>query len=112
MTSDERFCVTVQAISPVQEIGISHVDLAVFLIEPDRQQAIVIQCLSADREKEREREREKEPIVDILLCHRWQYIFQRRYRFNFDSLHAPLFLHDAKQALGQGTRAESAQSAV
>ena len=25
VTIDERFCVTVQAISPVQEIGISHV---------------------------------------------------------------------------------------
>ena len=31
----------------VQEIGISHVGQAVFVIEPDRQQAIVIQCLSA-----------------------------------------------------------------
>ena len=47
MTIDERLCVTVQAISPVQEIGISHVGQAVFVIEPDRQQAIVIQCLSA-----------------------------------------------------------------
>ena len=47
VTIDERFCVTVQAISPVQEMGISHVGQAVFVIEPDRQQAIVIQCLSA-----------------------------------------------------------------
>ena len=47
MTNDEQFCATVQAISPVQEIGISHVGKAVFVIEPDRQQAIVIQCLSA-----------------------------------------------------------------
>ena len=46
MTIDEQFCATVQAISPVQEIGI-YVGLAVFVIEPDRQQAIVIQCLSA-----------------------------------------------------------------
>ena len=36
-----------QAISPVQETGISHVGWAVFVIEPDRQQAIVIECLSA-----------------------------------------------------------------
>ena len=50
MTIDEQFCATVQAISPVQEIGISHVGLAVFVIEPDRQQAIIIQCLSAERE--------------------------------------------------------------
>ena len=49
VTIDERFCVTVQAISPVQEIGISHVHWAVFVIEPYRQQAIVIQCLFADR---------------------------------------------------------------
>ena len=48
MTLVVRFCATVQAISPVQEIGISHVGQAVFVIEPDRQQAIVvIQCLSA-----------------------------------------------------------------
>ena len=47
MTIDERFCVAVQAISPVQEIGISHVGWAVFVIEPDRQQAIVVQRLSA-----------------------------------------------------------------
>ena len=47
VTIDEQFCATVQAISPVQEIGISHVGWAVFVIEPDRQQAIVIQCLSA-----------------------------------------------------------------
>ena len=46
MTTDEQFCATVQAISPVQEIGISHVGQAVFVIEPDTQQAIVIQCLS------------------------------------------------------------------
>ena len=52
MTIDEQFCATVQAISPVQEIGISHVGLAVFVIEPDRQQAIVIQCLSKDRDRE------------------------------------------------------------
>ena len=38
---------TVPAISPVQEIGISHVGQAVFVIEPDRQQAIILQCLSA-----------------------------------------------------------------
>ena len=31
----------------IQEIGISHEGLEVFVIEPDRQQAIVIQCLSA-----------------------------------------------------------------
>ena len=48
VTNDVQFCATVQAISPVQEIGISHVGSAVFVIEPDRQQAIVIQCLSAD----------------------------------------------------------------
>ena len=53
MTIDERFCVTVQAISPVQEIGISHVGQAVFVIEPDRQQAIIVQCLPAERERER-----------------------------------------------------------
>ena len=47
VTIDEQFCATVQAISPVQEIGISHVAWAVFVIEPDRQQAIIIQCLSA-----------------------------------------------------------------
>ena len=46
VTIDEQFCATVQAISPVQEIGISHVGWAVFVIEPDRQ-AIIIQCLSA-----------------------------------------------------------------
>ena len=54
VTIDERFCVTVQAISPVQEIGISHVGWAVFVIEPDRQQAIVFQCLSAERERKEE----------------------------------------------------------
>ena len=47
MTIDGRFCVTVQAISPVQEIGISRVGWAVFVTEPDRQQAIIVQCLSA-----------------------------------------------------------------
>ena len=47
VTIDEHFCATVQAISPVQEIGIYHVGWAVFVIEPDRQQAIIIQCLSA-----------------------------------------------------------------
>ena len=47
MTIDERFCVTVQAISLVHDMGISHVDQAVFVIETYRQQAIVIQCLSA-----------------------------------------------------------------
>ena len=51
MTIDERFCVTVQAISPVQEIGISHLGQEVFVIEPDRQHAIVVQCLSAERER-------------------------------------------------------------
>ena len=35
MTIDEQLCVTVQAISPVQEIGISHVGQEVFVIEPD-----------------------------------------------------------------------------
>ena len=49
MTIDEQLSVTVQAISPVQEMGISHVGLAFFVNEPDRQQAIVIQCLSAER---------------------------------------------------------------
>ena len=48
VTIDEQFCATVQAISPVQEIGISHGGEAVFVIEPDGQQAIVIQCLSAE----------------------------------------------------------------
>ena len=43
VTIDERFCVTVQAISPIQEIGISHVGWAVFVFEPDRRQAIVVQ---------------------------------------------------------------------
>ena len=48
MTIDEQFCATVQAVSPVQEIGISHVGWGqAIVIEPDRQQAIVIQCLSA-----------------------------------------------------------------
>ena len=56
VTIDERLCVTVQAISPIQEIGISHVCSAVFVIEPDRQQAIVIDCLYADRERETARD--------------------------------------------------------
>ena len=47
MTIDDQFCATVQAISPVQEIGISYVGQAVFVIGPDRQQAIILQCLSA-----------------------------------------------------------------
>ena len=47
VTIYEQFCATVQAISPVQEIGVSHEGKAVFVIGPDRQQAIVIQCLSA-----------------------------------------------------------------
>ena len=47
VTIDERLCVTVQAISPVEEIGISHVGWAVFVMTPDRQQAIVVQYLSA-----------------------------------------------------------------
>ena len=47
MTINEQFCATVQAISPFQEIGISHEGQAVFVIESDRQQAIVFQCLSA-----------------------------------------------------------------
>ena len=72
MTIDERLCVTVQAISPVREVGISHVGWAVFVIEPDRQQAIV---LSAEREREesgvrrqREREqRERERIRSVAI---------------------------------------------
>ena len=47
MTIDEQSCATVQAMSPVQEIGISHVGWAVFVIKPARQQAIIVQCLSA-----------------------------------------------------------------
>ena len=54
MTIDERLCVTVQAISPVQEIGISHVGQAVFVTEPDRQQAIVF-SVSVRRERDRKR---------------------------------------------------------
>ena len=48
MTIDEQFCETVRAISPVQEIGISHVVLgqSSSLNQTDSK-AIVIQCLSA-----------------------------------------------------------------
>ena len=63
MTIDGQSSTALQAISPVQEMGISHVGWEVFVTEPDRQQAIAFSvCPQRDRERrlrKRERERKK-----------------------------------------------------